>query len=182
HMWSEQWPEDDHETAMDIVGGYDHEHVLSVYNGSLIAYGLFSPMNTPANAEFVKPLIECEIEIVDGHSESLEAMHNYLAVIQEATNKELLIEPLSNFIYPKENHYYFGANLVKESFRGLGLGSEILKRRIDLALERGAGAIYAHCSSPVSLHLFEKEGFTKILKRTPAYFNGNSSVLVAKKF
>lgn len=71
---------------------------------------------------------------------------------------------------------------VSKSFRGRGLGKELLNRSIDIAREEGCEAMYVVATGKYSQAIFEKAGFTCFIKRVYADVKGpNGSNLFDKE-
>ena len=71
---------------------------------------------------------------------------------------------------------------VHPSFRGQGIGKDLIQKRIDLAYEHHVSRVFVSCygGSPVS-HLYAQRGFLPLFRLGPRYYGGYAETLMAKE-
>lgn len=65
------------------------------------------------------------------------------------------------------------------SGKGLGIGTKIAQKRLEIARDQGSSAVYTLCwgKSPIT-YLYEKLGFARIIELGPLYDDGSSCVFM----
>jgi len=117
----------------------------------------------------------------DLDDEVLNHLRNYWEQAQKELGKgEVVIEHFSNEftqegIEIKDSDLIFTGLAVHLDFRRRSIGTELAKKRIEIAREKGSSAIYVECWEGGNVsELYAKLGFLPILKGGPKYYDGNA--------
>lgn len=71
--------------------------------------------------------------------------------------------------------------VVHPDFRKRGIGEQLAKERIDIAKRLGSSAVYVSCQlGRYSISLYQKLGFSSIIKWGPVYGNGSAALEMGK--
>ena len=82
----------------------------------------------------------------------------------------------------EDTDYYFSDITVDSDYRRQGIGAELIRRRIALAREDHASAIYAHCWQGGNVsRLHRRFGFHPLYTFGPAYPDGNAVKVIGKQ-
>ncbi|MBL4694813.1 GNAT family N-acetyltransferase [Candidatus Gracilibacteria bacterium] len=83
-------------------------------------------------------------------------------------------------VHPED--FYFSAVAVDKKFQNMGIATEITRRRIEIARQSGATAIFADTRiKSASKHIFQKFRFSLMLLRGPTGDNNEASLLMGKR-
>lgn len=150
--------------------------VIAADNMDIIGAGMYTPLNKA-------------YPYIDDYSLQ-ESFQRLVTVATDQTKKDALVEYLkyehgwtdcgeidveyfmdehsSKNILVHEKDFYLSSVVVHLAFRGKGIGTALAKRRIDIAREYGAHAVYASCYESSTSHIIlRKQGFLPLLRVRP---------------
>lgn len=181
-MWLKQWPEDYHNEVLALLLNPSVDGSVATYNGSLVGFGLLSGLKEDDIMDDLFFILSTQVAVTRGNDNARERFIDFMSRICPKHEKTSFIDCYNTFRFPTRTDMYMVTNLVHPDYRGRGIGTELLERRLVMAEEKGATGVFAHCNSDASLHLYEKRGFTSIMQSGPLHYDGTADVLVAKEF
>lgn len=182
-------------TFAPIVDGLEYGRSLKYFEKALISsrvivaeseskvIELASYMFASEDQEMKKDHINCLYygrKLKEGDEESKKILEDFYQENKLDFGGDFVMECYDNEftqneIEIKDSDTFFNNIIVLEKFRQNGIGTELIKKRIQIAKENDSSAIYADCWEGGNVsRLYDKLGFIPIIKGGPFYADGNA--------